>query len=94
MRFKKLSIVAAVVMALPLMACKVTKTQEGEVPKVDVKGGQLPEYKVEPAQIEVTSTPTEIKVPEVDVHTKKETVNLPHVSIKMPGATPTPTPHR
>jgi hypothetical protein len=83
----------AALLVLPLTACKVTKTREGEVPQVDAKGGRLPEYKVEPAQVEVSTTPVEVKVPEVDVHSKKETVNVPHVSIKMPGATPTPTPY-
>jgi hypothetical protein len=92
MRSKTASIVLAALVTLSLCACKVTKTQQGEAPKVDVKGGQLPKYDVQPAQVEVSSTPTEVTVPKVEVSKEKTTVNVPHVDIKSPSSTPTPQP--
>ncbi|HLM53539.1 MAG TPA: hypothetical protein VK325_08130 [Pseudoxanthomonas sp.] len=57
----KTAILAAVAtMMLALSACTAEKTQEGELPEVEVKGGQLPQYKVKTKTVEV-------EVPDVDV---------------------------
>lgn len=50
--------------------CDVDKTQEGEMPDVDVQGGQVPKYDVD--------------APDVDVGTKKKTVTVPDVDINAP----------
>jgi len=59
---------------LTFAACDVDKTKEGELPDVDVdvntSGGQLPEFNVEG--------------PSVEVGTKKETVEVPTVDVKVP----------
>lgn len=57
---------------MSVAGCKVKQTQEGEMPKVDVKtsGGQLPEYNV--------------KGPNVQVGEKTETVKVPTVKVKAP----------
>lgn len=57
---------------LALSACKVEKTQEGEMPdvKVQAEGGQLPKYDVETA--------------EVKLGTKETTVEVPTATIEMP----------
>jgi len=95
MRSKIASILAVAVLLLPLAACTVKKTQEGELPEVDVKSGQLPEYEVKPAEVQVGSTPVEVTVPTVDVGTEKKTVDVPTVDIKpAPEASPTGTPHQ
>jgi hypothetical protein len=96
MRSKIASTLAvAVTLLLPLAACTVKKTQEGEMPKVDVKGGQLPEYDVKPAEVQVGSTPVEVTVPTVDVGTEKKTVEVPKVTINpAPEASPTGSPHQ
>lgn len=57
--------------ALGLAACDVDQTQEGELPEVDVRGGQMPEFDVETA--------------DVDIGTKETTVEVPDVDITMPG---------
>lgn len=62
---------------LGLTACEVRKTQEGELPKVDVKGGQLPKYDVDPAEVEVGIEKKPITVPDVDVDVHKKTVEVP-----------------
>ena len=81
---------AVAVLVLPMTACTVKKTEEGELPKVE--GGKLPEYEVQPAEVEISSTPVEVTVPDVDVSTEKKTVEVPDVDIKTPDAAPTATP--
>lgn len=69
---KKLIAAALIVpFALGLAACDVDQTKEGEMPDVEVSGGNLPEYDVETA--------------DVDVGTKTTTVEVPTVDVEMPG---------
>ena len=55
--------------ALALAACDVDQTQEGELPDVEVtaKGGQLPAYDVETAEVDVKTEKVEVGVPKVEV---------------------------
>ena len=62
--------------ALGLAACDVDQTEEGEMPEVRVEGGNMPEYDVETA--------------DVDVGTKEETVEVPTIDVEMPDADGTP----
>lgn len=55
------------VTCLSFTACNVEKTQEGDMPDVNVTGGQLPEYNVE--------------TPEVTVGTENKTVEMPTVEV-------------
>ncbi|MFN2099406.1 hypothetical protein [Altererythrobacter sp. MF3-039] len=57
--------------AFSLSACDVDQTEEGEMPDVDVEGGNLPEFDVETA--------------DVDVGTEEVTVDVPTVDVDMPG---------
>ena len=67
---KILILMLAVVMMAPLVACKVEQTEEGEMPEVEVKGGNMPEYDVDAA--------------DVTVGTKEKTITVPDVDIQMP----------
>lgn len=58
-------------LAIGLAACDVDQTKEGDLPEVEVKDGQMPEFDVETA--------------DVDVGTKTTTVEVPDVDVKMPG---------
>jgi uncharacterized lipoprotein len=73
---------------LTLSACNVEKTQEGELPDVDVnaQGGELPAYDVETADVDVNTKPAEVTVPDVDVNvnSEKATVPVPDVDVNMP----------
>jgi hypothetical protein len=82
-------------MALPLLlgaalltvstaGCKVTKTQEGEMPQVEVstKGGQLPKYDVKTPTVAVGSEKRDVTVP--TVKTEKREVKVPTVDVKPP----------
>jgi len=54
-------------MILGLAACDVDQTKEAELPEVEVKGGQAPEFDVETADVDVGTEKKEIEVPDVDV---------------------------
>lgn len=71
---KSLNLTAALLLALGASAialggCQAEQTQEGELPDVDVtaEGGQLPEYDVETADVEVGTREETVTVPDVDV---------------------------
>jgi len=64
--------------------CKVTKTQEGEAPKVEVKGGQLPKYDVKTPTVDVHTETTDVNLPKVNVTTEKHEVKVPKVDVKPP----------
>ena len=63
---------AVATMTLALSACTAEKTQEGELPDVDVQGGQLPQYEVETPEVDVNSKTVEVEVPNVDVEMPKD----------------------
>ena len=90
MRSRSAWILAVVALALPLTACTVKKTEEGELPKIEE--GKLPQYEVQPAEVQVSSTPVEVTVPDVDVSTEKKTVQVPDVDIKTPTPAPAASP--
>lgn len=85
---KSAALIGAFGAVLTLGACSVEKTQEGELPEVDVqaKSGQLPQYEVETADVEIGTREAQVTVPDVDVDvTRKETsVTVPEVDVKMP----------
>jgi len=87
MRSKIAGILAVAALALPLVACTVKKTEEGELPRVE--GGKLPEYEVKPAEVQISSTPVEVTVPDVDINTEKKTIEVPKVEVN-PAPTATP----
>jgi hypothetical protein len=70
--------------------CRVQQTEEGKMPDVDVevKGGNVPEYDVDAADVDVNAKETEVTVPDVDVKTEKKKVTVPDVDVTMPSEKP------
>ena len=60
-------ILAAAALALPLAACSVEQTEDGEMPEVDVEEGSMPEYDVDTADVDVGTTEETVEVPTVDI---------------------------
>lgn len=60
------------ILALGLGACEVKKTEEGEMPKVNVEGGKMPAYDVNVPDIKVESKEKTITVPDLDIVTPAE----------------------
>lgn len=74
------------VVTLSTTGCRVTQTEEGKMPDVDVKvdDGKMPKYDVDTADVEVKTKETTVNVPEVDVKTEKKKIEVPDVDVKMP----------
>ena len=77
-------LMAALTMVVALGACSVEKTEEGELPEVNVEGGNMPEYDVEPVDVNVSTETATITVPDVDVTTDTATVTVPDVDVNPP----------
>jgi len=89
MKFYTLLAILATTATLSLTGCRVEKTQEGNLPDVDVEGEtKLPAYDVDAADVDVGTTEANVTVPTVDV-------NMPPPSNATPApadATPVPNP--
>ncbi|WP_421134014.1 hypothetical protein [Alteromonas sp. A079] len=83
----KLTAIAALL--LTVSACDVNKTESGDLPDVDVDvsadAGELPEYEVNWADIDVGTTTEMVSVPKVVIVTEEEEVEVPFIDINMPG---------
>lgn len=64
---KLLALAIAPLFALGVAACDVDQTKEGDMPDVDVQGGEVPEYDVQPADVDVGTDTTQVVTPDVDV---------------------------
>ena len=67
-------VLAAGAVCLAVAGCQVNKTQEGKLPKVQVKTteGQLPAFNVQGPNVEVGSKTKSFKVPTMRVTTPHE----------------------
>lgn len=70
------------------IGCDVDQTKQGELPDVDVDvdadPGDLPEYDVEWADVDVATTEETVTVPKLRVVMEEETVTVPVVDVDMP----------
>ena len=71
MHHRKLFFVPAIAVLLAT-ACKVDRTREGELPEVDVRGGQLPKFDIDPAKVEIGTDTHTVVVPKVEVTPRKD----------------------
>lgn len=55
----------ALVFMVSVAGCQVTKTQEGQLPEVEVKGGRLPKYEVK-SDVRVRLDTTNVVVPRLE----------------------------
>lgn len=80
----------AFVLMFALSACRITQTEEGELPDIDVKveEGNLPKYDVDGPDIDVGTKDATATVPDVDVDvdvgSKEVTIPIPDIDIKTP----------
>lgn len=64
--------------------CEVEQTEEGALPEVDVRGGNLPEYDVDAPDVDVGTREETITVPDVDVDAEERTIRVPDVDVNPP----------
>lgn len=69
-------------------SCDVNQTQDAELPDVDidVDAGQLPEFDVDWADVNVGTTTKTIMVPKVKVVMEEEEIEVPYVDVDMPNS--------
>ncbi|MCU7553211.1 hypothetical protein OCL06_01210 [Alteromonas sp. ASW11-19] len=79
--------------ALALGACDVDKTEQGDMPDVEVEGGEVPEYEVVKKEdgempdvdVEGGEMPEyDVDTADVEVGTEKKVVEVPEVDVEMP----------
>jgi hypothetical protein len=80
MRVKSVSL--ALITLAALSACDVDQTKEGDLPEVNVSGGQLPEYDVDVANVTVGTTNEQIEVPTIETETRN--VQVPTIDVEQP----------
>jgi hypothetical protein len=64
---KKLMTIAAMALLMGSVACTADVEDEGKAPSVEVKGGEMPEVDVDPANVEVSTDTQQVVTPEVNV---------------------------
>ena len=61
---------AVLLTTLGMAGCDVEKTEEGSLPDVEVEGGNMPEYDVKDADVDVGIKERSVPLPNVDVDTE------------------------
>jgi hypothetical protein len=74
-------------LAMFTTSCDVNKKESAELPEVDidVEEGNLPEYDVKWADIDVTTTTETVEVPKVVIVMEEEQVEVPVINVDMPN---------
>lgn len=71
-----LKILPLAIAAVGFTSCKVDKTQEGNLPEVEVHGETtLPKYDVDAPDVDVKSKKVEVSVPSIEVTPADEDTN-------------------
>ncbi len=87
---KKLNLLFLVALIFSIASCDVKKTEDGDLPSVDVDvdatSGDLPEYDVDWASVDVKTRMETIKVPKIKVVMEEEEVEVPYVDVDGPNA--------
>lgn len=81
-----LKLIAAIILLAFTMSCTVEKTEEGELPEVEVntESGKLPKYKVDWANVKVSTRTKTIEVPKVVIVKEKKQVEVPYIEFNGP----------
>jgi len=75
-------------MSFSILACNVKKEEKGELPEVDVdidtEAGNLPEYEVNWADVDVGTKMKTVEVPKVVIVMEEEEVEVPYIDVDIP----------
>ncbi|MEX1181906.1 MAG: hypothetical protein WEF86_01630 [Gemmatimonadota bacterium] len=63
-------------LALGLGACTAEQTEEGDLPDIDVEGGNLPEYDVDAVDVEIGTDTSMIITPDLDIRAADDTTGV------------------
>ncbi len=80
--------ILSIAAATALLSCDIDKTQSTELPEVDVdvetEAGQLPEFDVDWADVNVGTRTKMVEVPKVVVVMEEEEIEVPYLDVDMP----------
>jgi len=86
---KKITTVLCLSVLLVTLSCNVKKEESGELPDVDIdvdaEAGNLPEYEVNWADVDVGTKTRTVEVPKVMVVMEEEEVEVPYITMDMPN---------
>jgi len=72
-----------------LMGCNIKKEDKGEMPEIDVDvtsdAGELPEYEVNWADVNVGTRTEMVEIPKIVVVMEEEEVEIPYIDIDIPN---------
>jgi len=71
MRIRRSVAMMALALGTLSAACTAKVEEEGSMPDVDVKGGEMPKVDVDPAQVQVGTDTQTVVTPDVDVSAPK-----------------------
>ena len=57
-----------------LGACTADVEDEGELPDVDVQGGEAPAVDIDPADVDVSTDTQQVVVPDVDINAPEDSI--------------------
>ena len=75
--------ILALIAAFAFGLIDIDQKKEAKLPEVEVdaKGGQMPSFDVDTADVDVGTTNTTIEVPEVKVDTEKTKIEVPTIEV-------------
>jgi len=86
---KKQLIILSILSFGLFFSCNIDQTKEAKLPAVDVdvetKAGQLPEFDIDWAEVNVDTRTTTIEVPKLVIVMEEEEVEIPYIDVDMPN---------
>ena len=86
---KKLLFILPITLSISLLSCDIDKKGKTELPEVDVdvdyEKGNLPEFDVDWAEVNVGTKTEMVKVPKIKVVMEEEEIEVPYVDVDMPN---------
>lgn len=75
--------ILALIAAFAFGLIDIDQNKETKLPSVeiDAKGGQLPTFDVDTADVDVGTTNTSVEVPTIEVDTKKTNIEVPTIEV-------------
>ena len=84
----KFSLLAAALTLFAFVSCDIDQTEKGSLPDIDIdvdaEAGNLPEYDVDWATVDVSTRTKTVQVPKVVVVMEEEEIEVPVVDFDMP----------
>lgn len=75
--------------SIAILSCNIKKEEKGKLPEIDVDvsadAGELPEYEVDWADVNVGTTTKTVEIPKIVIVMEEEQVEVPFIDVDMPN---------